>query len=588
MIHLDEPLTTDQLFTRTKQRQHLLIQRQVLAVGCALLFGLLFFTRTLEPAERALLDLWFSRPQPAQTPAIVLVPISTKSIKQIGPWPWPPFRHAVILELLQRFGARSVYLDHAFSETWPEEEQKSLVTVLTQHKIPIFFAADYSPRFENFGPGLAVLNQAGQTRMEWVRPIPEVAKFVSFGHRQIKPEQDKVFRFWQPWLKGQGVSYPLAALKMRVGVKAESADHALYSSKETSKRLIPWSQTRFTSWPRIEFSELLQSYLAMREGMQPTVAPEIFKGKDVFIGLADESGTLSGLTPWRQTAFPFEVMAAIFDGLSDSNRTMSRMAGGYAALILLTMVAAMLVAWTGLRVGHVFWGMWFGLFFGVVLTWIAFYFFSIWLPCAATLLFLLVSGAATFVFDALHARQQHSALFHLATRDGLTNLYVIRHFRVIMNQMTREACSRKEDIAVILMDIDHFKKVNDTYGHPAGDMVLKKTADTIQSVVRQKRTFKDIDFVARYGGEEFIVLIRRNALETVAGRIAERIRKAIHETHYEWEGTRLFVTASFGVAILNAGENIPDAMVHRADKALYLAKQNGRNQVCTEDDIRSA
>ena len=192
---------------------------------------------------------------------------------------------------------------------------------------------------------------------------------------------------------------------------------------------------------------------------------------------------------------------------------------------------------------------------------------------------------AVLIFDSLTGSQERSNLFHLATRDGLTGLYVIRHFRVIMNQMTREARARKENIAVILMDIDHFKKINDTYGHPAGDMVLKKTAEAIQAAVRQKRTMKDIDFVARYGGEEFIILIRRNSLENVAGRIAERIRKTIQAAEYDWNGTRISVTVSLGVAMLGDTENIPDAMVHRADKALYLSKQNGRNRVSTEEDI---
>ena len=144
---------------------------------------------------------------------------------------------------------------------------------------------------------------------------------------------------------------------------------------------------------------------------------------------------------------------------------------------------------------------------------------------------------------------------------------------------------RKEQIAVILMDIDHFKKINDTHGHPAGDMVLKKTAERIQSAVRHKRTLKEIDFVARYGGEEFIILIRRNSLENTATKIAERVRSLVQATDYDWNGTKISVTVSLGVATLNAGENIPDPMVHRADKALYLAKQSGRNRVCTEKEL---
>ena len=138
------------------------------------------------------------------------------------------------------------------------------------------------------------------------------------------------------------------------------------------------------------------------------------------------------------------------------------------------------------------------------------------------------------------------------------------------------------------MDIDHFKKINDTYGHPAGDMVLQKTALAIQATVRQKRVFKDVDFVARYGGEEFIILVRRCSLETTAKQVAERIRKAVEDTYYEWQGQEIVATVSLGVAVLAENENIPDAMVHRADKALYLAKQTGRNRVCTEAMLKKS
>lgn len=588
MINLDEPLTTDQLFSRTKQRQSLLFKRQGLVLLCGLIFGILFLTRVTDSTEIIVLDLWSSRAQPADKTDLVLLPISGKSIEQIGKWPWPHFRHAVILELLHRFGARSVYIDHTFSESESEEDQKALTTILDRHKLPTYFAAEFKPHFETAGPGLAVLTESeAGARLEWERPAPEIAKVALFGHRQIKLEKDRVFRYWQPWFEGHGLAYPIAALKMLASVEGELKEPGFLKRKETQSHLIPWNQARFKKWPRIEFSDLMQSYLAMREGMRPTIDPEIFRGRDVFIGLADEATTLSGLTPWHETVFPYEAMAAIYDGIRHPYGKIEKVAPRWMGFLLLSVAVALLTLWAGFGMARLFWAGWFGLSFAVGLAWLIFYFSSFWLPCVSALLFCLVAGAATFVFDAIYARQQSSALFHLATRDGLTNLYVIRHFRVIMNQMTREACTRKENIAVILMDIDHFKKINDTHGHPAGDMVLKKTAAAVQSAVRQKRGFKDVDFVARYGGEEFIVLVRRNTLDVVSSRVAERIRKAIEGTHFEWEGTKISVTASFGVAILNPGENIPDAMVHRADKALYLAKKSGRNRVCTEEQLQS-
>jgi diguanylate cyclase (GGDEF)-like protein len=178
--------------------------------------------------------------------------------------------------------------------------------------------------------------------------------------------------------------------------------------------------------------------------------------------------------------------------------------------------------------------------------------------------------------------REKSHLFHLATRDGLTDLYVIRHFRLILNQIVREASLRKEPLSVVLLDIDNFKNINDTYGHPAGDMVLKKTAAILLAFIRKRRPFREIDFAARYGGEEFIVMLRKAGLKEAGFIAAERIRKKIEEAKFEWEGKMIRVTASLGVAVLHAGENVPDSMVHRADAALYKAKASGKNRVRME------
>ena len=581
----NEPLNTEQLFSRTKQKRWLLIKRQAVVLGIALILGLAWFFKLNEPAELSALDAWSSRPQISQNSSTVLLTISEKSIAQIGKWPWPSFQYAVILELLQRFGARSIYLEGDFADAETAEEQAPLITVLEKKKIPIFFSADYTARFENVGPGLAALGLDSQPKEGWARPVAEIAKRAFLSHRLIYPDRDRVFRFWEPWVEHEHQTYPLAALKMRMETKADFERDALIQVQETEHQLISWNQTSLKKWPRVEFADLMQSYLAMREGMRPTVDPKIFDGKDIFIGLTHEHYAPAGLTPWKQRIFPVEVMAAIYDGLQNPGQLIRTVAPRWSGAVLFAVLALMLIVWTGWMLGTVYWLGCAGFVLLIGAAWFAFFIFGVWYPFVTSTLFLAISAAAVFIFDALHAKQERSALFHLATRDGLTNLYVIRHFRVIMNQMTREAVMRKEQIAVILMDIDHFKKINDTHGHPAGDMVLKKTAERIQSAVRHKRTLKEIDFVARYGGEEFIILIRRNSLENTATKIAERVRSLVQATDYDWNGTKISVTVSLGVATLNAGENIPDPMVHRADKALYLAKQSGRNRVCTEKEL---
>ena len=130
---------------------------------------------------------------------------------------------------------------------------------------------------------------------------------------------------------------------------------------------------------------------------------------------------------------------------------------------------------------------------------------------------------------------------------------------------------KMKPLSVIMVDIDHFKKVNDTYGHDAGDLVLQQFASIVRASIRPA------DFLGRYGGEEFLVICNAD-LEGTA-EIAERVRSAVYQTPVKVSNEMVIsVTASFGIAQQNHGED-PYSTVKRADIGLYSAKQNGRNRV---------
>jgi diguanylate cyclase (GGDEF)-like protein len=132
-------------------------------------------------------------------------------------------------------------------------------------------------------------------------------------------------------------------------------------------------------------------------------------------------------------------------------------------------------------------------------------------------------------------------------------------------------------LSIVMCDIDHFKKVNDTYGHQAGDTVLKEFSKRIKDSIRDK-----VDLLARYGGEEFLVTLPETDLDG-ALHLAERLRKVISEKKYTIGTKKINITASFGVAgfdSYNAGDEISfDTLINRADKYLYQAKNEGRNRV---------
>jgi len=175
----------------------------------------------------------------------------------------------------------------------------------------------------------------------------------------------------------------------------------------------------------------------------------------------------------------------------------------------------------------------------------------------------------------------HSELKQQASVDSLTGL--LTRSEVLAQTSERIFCpSRRQkdmtghtgSVGIIMLDIDHFKKINDTYGHLAGDLVLKAVAQRIVSVLRQE------DIVGRYGGEEFLVVLPESSLET-ARYLGERIRHVIAEHPFPCQGTSLPVTVSAGVSFCASGDERGfDVALQEADKALYLAKDGGRNQVC--------
>jgi diguanylate cyclase (GGDEF)-like protein len=160
----------------------------------------------------------------------------------------------------------------------------------------------------------------------------------------------------------------------------------------------------------------------------------------------------------------------------------------------------------------------------------------------------------------------------LATIDGLTGLLNRRTFNAQIQGRLREAQRYSRPLSLLLLDIDHFKKVNDTHGHPAGDAVLRGVATVAQAQARET------DIVARYGGEEMALILPETDARG-AHAIAERIRKAVEVTMHPTEQGSLHVSVSVGVATWPGSGEAPEALLEAADKALYRAKQAGRNRV---------
>jgi diguanylate cyclase (GGDEF)-like protein len=169
----------------------------------------------------------------------------------------------------------------------------------------------------------------------------------------------------------------------------------------------------------------------------------------------------------------------------------------------------------------------------------------------------------------------NASLLEMSSTDMMTHLRLKYFFFNQLTEAIDKAYQTDENIAVLMFDIDFFKKFNDTYGHECGDFVLISVANIIKSSLRET------DIASRYGGEEFTVLLRKGKKEE-AMKVAERIRKKIEEYDFVYNDQHLHVTVSGGVSVFDKEKNpveLPNIFVNQADSGLYMSKNNGRNQV---------
>lgn len=173
--------------------------------------------------------------------------------------------------------------------------------------------------------------------------------------------------------------------------------------------------------------------------------------------------------------------------------------------------------------------------------------------------------------DNLRAELEESV--DLSTKDGLTNLFNRRYFDIHIRQMVAKSKETNKQLCLMMLDIDHFKHVNDNYGHPAGDAVLKTFAAVLKS------SFRVTDLIARYGGEEFVILLNDTELETCI-QIAEKTCSLIEGTEFVVPAPIgvIHKTVSIGVTKYNCDDTIEE-FISKTDRALYQAKETGRNKV---------
>jgi diguanylate cyclase (GGDEF)-like protein len=190
--------------------------------------------------------------------------------------------------------------------------------------------------------------------------------------------------------------------------------------------------------------------------------------------------------------------------------------------------------------------------------------------CVVTIAPVVGYVVLRLLYELESSRQQ---IRQLAITDELTDSYNRRYFMEAAEVELLRARRYEAPLSLILIDVDHFKRVNDTHGHQCGDALLREIAQACRDGLR------GTDLVARFGGEELIVLLPQTGLAG-ALTMAERIRERVAQLAIQWREQKVEATVSLGVAALRADTPTLDALIHEADIALYDAKRSGRNRVC--------
>ena len=558
---------------------------------CGLIIALhlvILKTGSLERFENIVLDYFFrQRPPLSADPRIALIEIDPESVQAIGSWPWPWSYHGEMVNALGEWGAKAALFDFAFSEPPVPYEDAVLEEALKKNPY-VYLPVTLGPKTVKkiWVHSLPIALEPEGKKKIWSHSAPSLEQHArAVGHINLNPDTDGVVRRIPPSLTYEGESHPHLAIQAAFDISEnpETVKAAnLLPLDNQGNLLINWAGKWRDQFEHYSYADLIRSFQALGQGQRPVLDPAMLKDKICVIGLSAPGLADSIVTPLESVYPALGIQANVLNSIltkrfvipvSFRMNALILLAIGLGASLLFVIFRNVMSFVAGLALG----GIW------LILAFFLFAKQGIWLTVAHPLLLILILFIFSALYDHFIARRERLRLFDLATRDGLTGLYVIRHFREILNQVVQEAQRKREPLSLILLDIDNFKAINDNYGHQVGDKILKETADVIFSCFRSRRPIQEADFVARYGGEEFIVMLRNTTLQDGSRKIAERIRRTVEEHPFHWHGNPIAVTVSLGVAALHAGELVPDAMVRRADEALYKAKREGKNRVSDED-----
>lgn len=530
---------------------------------------------------------------------IVIVAIDDATYEYIldnyGEWPLPRDTYAKIVNYLEKQNPRIIAFDLMFVKSLKSKNQadKELTDVFKKYN-NVFTSMNFDNQSEDLRippnlPQKLTIDIKNNSKIDFSQLtykncrtiIDEIINATSnIGIINVSRSDDGILRKMPLVVKYKNDYYPQLALKVGLnylGEKQTSFEIDKHSEFKLGDRKIYLDNdgSAILNWygPAGTYTYIPMYQLIKAVNGEKTELDYDFSNKIIYFGTTAASLFDIKTVPTGKIYPGVEVQATYVNNIIDNN-FIKKVNRGYT--IALSILLALFIASVVTRVSSAFTASMMSLSAYFIYILIAYYsmkYENLWLEVVYPLIFSIAAFTFAYIVKYLIKSRDFEQQYKLATTDGLTELYNHRYFQEQIRMQIEQSKRYSHNFSLIIIDIDFFKKFNDTFGHQSGDAVLKQVAQTLKKNVRAT------DIVCRYGGEEMSIILP-NTGKDEAFSTAQKICERVANKKFKLSGDKeTNVTISLGVSTFPYdGDNVP-AIIEAADKRLYNAKNNGRNQV---------
>lgn len=530
---------------------------------------------------------------------IVIVAIDDATYEYIldnyGEWPLPRDTYAKVINYLEQQSPRSIVFDLMFVKSIKSSNGADEMLINSFQKYNnIFTSMNFDNQSEDLRmppelPDKLSLNIQNNSKIDFsqltfsnCRKILQgiIDATSNIGIINVSRSDDGILRKMPLVVKYKNKFYPQLALKVGLNYLGETqqtftidkhsdlhiGDRRIYLDKDGSA-ILNWYGPAGT-YTYIPMYQLIKAVNG-----EKTELDYDFSNKIVYFGTTAASLFDIKTVPTGKIYPGVEVQATYVNNILDNN-FIKKVDRGYT--IVLSLLLALLIASVVTRVNSAFAASMMSLstyFVYILIAYYAMRFENLWLELIYPLIFSIVAFTLAYIVKYLIKSRDFEQQYMLATTDGLTELYNHRYFQEQIRMQVEQSKRYSNNFSLIIIDIDFFKKFNDTFGHQSGDAVLRQVAQTLKKNVRAT------DIVCRYGGEEMSIILP-NTTKDEAFATAQKICNRVAEKTFKLTGNNeTHVTISLGVSTFPFDGDTAPKIIEAADKKLYNAKNNGRNQV---------